>query len=93
MVLYSSLLLLLEICLVGAFSAINLFIFLLFFELSALPVLVLILYCGSTRKERIKASYYFIFFTLYGSIALLLVLLGVYSVFFQAGLMPIDGSS
>jgi len=68
---------------VGAFAATNLFVFLLFFELSALPIFILVLYCGSVRKERIKAAYYFIFFTLYGSIALLLVLLGVYSVFFQ----------
>jgi len=59
-------------------------VFLLFFELSALPIFILVLYCGSVRKERIKAAYYFIFFTLYGSIALLLVLLGVYSIFFQA---------
>jgi len=75
--------LVLEICLVGAFAATNLFIFLLFFELSALPILILILYCGSARKERVKAAYYFIFFTLYGSVSLLLVLVSVYSVFFQ----------
>jgi NADH-quinone oxidoreductase subunit M len=76
----------LEVCLVGAFSATNLFVFLLFFELSALPIFILILYCGSVRKERIKASYYFMFFTLYGSISLLLVLLSAYSIFFQVSI-------
>jgi NADH-quinone oxidoreductase subunit M len=56
-------------------------VFLLFFELSALPIFILIAYAGSPRRERIKAGYYFLVFTLYGSIALLLVLLNTYSVF------------
>jgi NADH-quinone oxidoreductase subunit M len=55
------------------------FIFLLFFELSALPIFILIVYCGSARRERLKASYYFLFYTFYGSISLLLVLINVYS--------------
>jgi NADH-quinone oxidoreductase subunit M len=74
---------LLEICLVGAFSTTNIFIFLFFFELSALPIFVLMAYCGSTRKERIKATYYFLFFTLYGSISLLLVLISYSVISFQ----------
>lgn len=78
-VLLTSLFLILEICLVGSFSANSLFLFLLFFEASALPVFILIVYCGSPRRERLKASYYFLFFTLYGSISLLLVLLNIYS--------------
>ena len=36
-------------------------------------------YAGSDRRERLKASYYFIFFTLYGSLSLLLVIISVYS--------------
>jgi len=76
-----NLLLLIEICLIGAFSCVNLFAFLLFFEASAIPVLVLMVYCGSDRRERIKASYYFLFFTLYGSISLLLIIVNVYSLF------------
>lgn len=74
-----NLFLLIEICLVGAFSCTNLFAFLLFFEASAIPVFILMVYCGSDRRERIKASYYFIFFTLYGSISLLLVIINSYS--------------
>ena len=76
-----NLFLLIEICLVGAFSCVNLFAFLLFFEASALPVFVLMVYCGSDRRERVKASYYFIFFTLYGSISLLMVLVNAYSLY------------
>lgn len=80
MVLFCVMLLLLEICLVGAFSCTNLFLFLLFFEASALPIFILIAYCGSGRRERLKAGYYFLFYTFYGSLSLLLVLLNFYSV-------------
>jgi NADH-quinone oxidoreductase subunit M len=78
-ILLTSLLLFIEICLVSAFTCTNLFLFLLFFEASALPIYVLIVYCGSPRRERLKASYYFLFFTLYGSISLLLLLLNLHS--------------
>lgn len=77
--LFSFLLFLIEFFLVGAFSCTNLFLFLLFFEASALPVFILIVYCGSPRRERFKASYYFLFFTLYGSISLLLLILNMYT--------------
>lgn len=77
--LFTSLLLIIEICLVGAFSCTNLFLFLLCFEASALPIFILIVYCGSPRRERLKAAYYFLFFTLYGSISLLLLILNIYS--------------
>ena len=70
---------LLEICLVGAFGCINIFVFLLFFEASALPIFALVVYCGNPRRERLKASYYFLFFTLYGSISLLLLILNIYT--------------
>jgi NADH-quinone oxidoreductase subunit M len=69
---------LIEICLIGSFSCNNLFLFLLFFELSILPIFILIVYCGNPRRERLKASYYFLFFTLYGSISLLLLILNIY---------------
>src|SRR5215203_5613087 len=80
MQLFLSLILILEICLIGAFSCNNLFIFLLFFETSAIPIFLLMVYCGSSRRERLKASYFFLFFTLYGSISLLLVILNIYSI-------------
>lgn len=77
--LYCSLILVTELCLLGAFSTTSIFIFLLLFELSALPIFILITYSGSPRRERIKASYYFMFFTLYGSISILLLILNTYS--------------
>jgi NADH-quinone oxidoreductase subunit M len=61
--------------------------FLLFFEASAVPIFLLIVYCGSDRRERLKASYYFLFFTLYGSISLLLVIINIY------GLQQLEFSS
>jgi len=79
MLLFCGMMLILEICLVGAFSCTNLFVFLLFFEASALPIFILIAYCGSARRERLKAGYYFLFYTFYGSLSLLLVLLNFYS--------------
>ena len=79
MVLFCVILLLIEIFLIGAFSCTNIFVFLLMFEASALPIFILIAYCGSARRERLKASYYFLFFTLYGSLALLLLILNFYS--------------
>jgi NADH-quinone oxidoreductase subunit M len=78
-VFFLNLILLLEFCLIGAFSCVNIFIFLFFFEVSAIPIFLLIVYCGSARRERIKASYYFLFFTLYGSLSLLLALITIYS--------------
>lgn len=88
--LFASLLLLSEICLVGSFSCTNLFIFLLFFEASALPIFILIVYCGSPRRERLKAGYYFLFFTLYGSLSLLLLILNTYA-FFQINFISETG--
>lgn len=79
MFLFNMMLIILEICLVGAFSCTNLFVFLLFFEASALPIFILISYCGSGRRERLKAGYYFLFYTFYGSLSLLLILLNFYS--------------
>ena len=76
---FGALLLISEICLVGSFGCTNLFMFLLFFEASALPIFILIVYCGSPRRERLKAGYYFLFFTLYGSLSLLLLILNTYA--------------
>jgi NADH-quinone oxidoreductase subunit M len=77
--LFTNLILVTELFLAAAFSCTNLFMFLLFFEAAALPVFILIVYCGSPRRERLKAAYYFLFFTLYGSISLLLLSLNLYS--------------
>jgi NADH-quinone oxidoreductase subunit M len=78
MLLFCGMVLLIEVFLVGAFSCTSIFVFLLFFEASALPIFILIAYGGSARRERLKASYYFLFFTLYGSLSLLLLILNFY---------------
>ena len=78
--LFYGLLVIINLCLIGAFSCTNIFLFLIFFELSALPVFILIGYCGSARRERLKANYYFLFFTFYGSMSLLIILLSSYSI-------------
>jgi NADH:ubiquinone oxidoreductase subunit 4 (subunit M) len=78
-VFFCTLILLLELFLIGAFTCSSIFTFLLFFEASAIPIFILIAYCGSARRERIKASYYFLFFTLYGSLSLLLTLIILYT--------------
>lgn len=79
MLLLCSMLLLIELFLIGAFTCSSIFVFLLFFEASALPIFILISYCGSGRRERIKAGYYFLFFTVYGSLSLLLLIINFYS--------------
>ena len=70
----------LEICLTGAFLCNNILIFLFLFEASSIPIYILILYCGSDRRERLKSAYYFMFFTLYGSISLLLAIINNFGV-------------
>jgi NADH-quinone oxidoreductase subunit M len=93
-VLFCTMMLALEICLVGSFSCTNLFVFLLFFEASALPIFILIVYCGSARKERLKAGYYFLFYTFYGSLSLLICLLNMYSLsqidFISDSVLPLN---
>ncbi len=64
------LLLLLAISLIGAFSALDLFIFYVFFESSLIPMFLIIGIWGA-RARRIKAAYYLFFYTLGGSIFLL----------------------
>jgi NADH-quinone oxidoreductase subunit M len=76
--LFSSLILLIEIFLIGSFASSSIFTFLVFFEASAIPIFIMIIYCGSPRRERIKAGYYFILFTLYGSMSLLLIIINFY---------------
>lgn len=68
-----------QIFLICAFTCVSVFIFLLFFELASLPIFVLMVQQGSLRRERVKASYYFLLFTAYGSIAILLFLVNFYN--------------
>nr|YP_010735828.1 NADH dehydrogenase subunit 4 [Myrmeleomastax wideis]WEL32793.1 NADH dehydrogenase subunit 4 [Myrmeleomastax wideis] len=60
-----------------SFSSMNLFSFYVFFESSLIPTLFLILGWGY-QPERMQAGIYLIFYTLFASLPLLLVLFSVY---------------
>nr|YP_010987390.1 NADH dehydrogenase subunit 4 [Anagyrus galinae]WON65603.1 NADH dehydrogenase subunit 4 [Anagyrus galinae] len=66
-------LLFLMFILLMCFSWINMFMFYLFFEISLIPIFLLILGWGY-QAERIKASYYMLFYTLFFSLPLLILL-------------------
>jgi NADH-quinone oxidoreductase subunit M len=66
---YMACFLLLETCLMGAFSSLNLFLFYMFFEGSLIPLFFLIGLWGG--KERIQAVFQFFLYTVAGSFLLL----------------------
>lgn len=78
---FITLILLMQFFLTMAFSCSNIFIFLLFFELASLPIFILITQQGSLRRERLKAGLYFLLFTIYGSLSVLILLVSVYGTF------------
>nr|AYM84955.1 NADH dehydrogenase subunit 4 [Abracris sp. OR222] len=69
--------LVLMIMLYCSFSSLSLLSFYIFFESSLIPTLLLILGWGY-QPERLQAGIYLIFYTLFASLPLLLVLLSVY---------------
>nr|ARH55204.1 NADH dehydrogenase subunit 4 [Silpha tyrolensis] len=68
---------LLMISLYCAFGSMNLFIFYLFFEMSLIPVLVLIIGWGY-QPERIQAGSYLMFYTLFASLPMLICIFYYY---------------
>ncbi|HEY1686540.1 MAG TPA: NADH-quinone oxidoreductase subunit M [Tepidisphaeraceae bacterium] len=73
---FMALLLLLETGLLGTFLSLDFFLFYVFFEASLLPMYFLIGIWGGPRRE--YAAIKFFLYTLLGSIALLIVLIGTY---------------
>ena len=69
--------LLLMFFVLNVFCTINLFIFFIFFEAILIPMLLIIGAWGPGDR-RIKANYYFIFYTLIGSILLLFAILVIF---------------
>nr|YP_009699967.1 NADH dehydrogenase subunit 4 [Leptaulax koreanus]QEK77360.1 NADH dehydrogenase subunit 4 [Leptaulax koreanus] len=65
--------LLMLIMLVLTFSVLNLFLFYLFFEVSILPVLFMVLGWGY-QPERMQAGIYLLFYTLFGSLPMMISL-------------------
>ena len=74
--LYFSLVLLLQACLFGAFTALNFFHWFIFWELSLIPAFFLIKLWGGPRST--PAATQFLVYTMVGSIALLLSFLAIF---------------
>ena len=76
---YSINLLLIELFLLIIFSVLDLFIFYIFFEAILIPMYLMIGIWGS-RERKIRAVYLFFFYTLCGSIMMLIGILYIYSI-------------
>jgi NADH-quinone oxidoreductase subunit M len=68
--------LLLETLMIGVFTALDLFLFYLFFEGGLIPMFIIIGVWGG--KRRVYASYKFFLYTLLGSVLMLLAILAMY---------------
>ncbi|WP_423147264.1 complex I subunit 4 family protein [Rubrolithibacter danxiaensis] len=73
---YFSLLLLLNMAVMGVFTALDFFLFYIFYELMLLPLYFLIGMWGGVRRE--YAAIKFFLYTLFGSVFMLLVMVGLY---------------
>nr|YP_010133570.1 NADH dehydrogenase subunit 4 [Parmaturus melanobranchus]QWM92779.1 NADH dehydrogenase subunit 4 [Parmaturus melanobranchus] len=71
---YISLLILLQLFLIMAFSATEMILFYIMFEATLIPTLIIITRWGN-QTERLNAGTYFLFYTLIGSLPLLVALL------------------
>nr|AFQ62249.1 NADH dehydrogenase subunit 4 [Osphya bipunctata] len=69
--------LLLIVSLIIAFSALDLFIFYIFFEVSLVPTLFLILGWGY-QPERLQAGIYLLFYTLFASLPMMIAIFWIY---------------
>nr|AAG00209.1 NADH dehydrogenase subunit 4 [Ochotona princeps] len=76
--LFISMLVLLQIFLVMTFSATELILFYILFEATLIPTLVIITRWGN-QAERLNAGTYFLFYTLMGSLPLLVALLYIHN--------------
>lgn len=74
---YFGLYLLLSATIMGCFLALDFFLFFLFFEFMLLPMYFLIGLWGGARRE--YASIKFFLYTLFGSVLILLVMIGLYT--------------
>nr|UFR82885.1 NADH dehydrogenase subunit 4 [Mecynorhina polyphemus] len=78
--LFMFMLLLLMICLFMTFSSMNLFVFYLFFEMSLIPTLIMIMGWGY-QPERLQAGVYLLFYTLFASLPMLISLFYYYEIY------------
>lgn len=73
---YFILLLILNAAIIGSFTALDFLLFYLFFEFMLLPMFFLIAVWGGERRE--YASIKFFLYTLFGSVLILIVMIGLY---------------
>nr|YP_010890158.1 NADH dehydrogenase subunit 4 [Stephanomia amphytridis]WJJ70206.1 NADH dehydrogenase subunit 4 [Stephanomia amphytridis] len=72
-------LLLILIVLVGVFTTLDILIFYILFEATLIPMFLLIGIWGS-REEKVKAAFYFFFYTLIGSLLMLISIFKLYTI-------------
>nr|AHA52555.1 NADH dehydrogenase subunit 4 [Pambolus sp. QL-2013] len=77
---YMYIMMILMLSLILTFFSMNLLIFYMFFEISLIPILLIIMGWGY-QIDRIQASMYMIFYTLFGSLPLLLMIMYIYKTF------------
>nr|AZJ15141.1 NADH dehydrogenase subunit 4 [Simosthenurus occidentalis] len=75
---YLTMLIILQSSLIMAFSSSELIMFYIFFETTLIPTLIIITRWGN-QNERLNAGLYFLFYTLAGSLPLLIALLYLYT--------------
>nr|ALO71054.1 NADH deshydrogenase subunit 4 [Aleocharinae sp. 6 EF-2015] len=80
--LFLFLILMLLISLFVTFASMNLFVFYLFFEMSLIPTLVLIIGWGY-QPERLQAGTYLLFYTLFGSLPMMIYMFYYYNMNFS----------
>nr|YP_010323270.1 NADH dehydrogenase subunit 4 [Leptophyton benayahui]UKP88405.1 NADH dehydrogenase subunit 4 [Leptophyton benayahui] len=68
-----------ELLLIGVFSTLNLLVFYVLFESILIPMFILIGVWG-TRPEKTRAAYYFFFYTLAGSVLMLISIATIYRI-------------
>ena len=83
---YIIMLLLTELLLINVFIVLDLFFFYIFFEAVLIPMFILVGVWGS-RQRKIHAAYQFFFYTLLGS---LIMLIGIIVIYFQTGTTDIQ---
>ncbi|HHG86335.1 MAG TPA: NADH-quinone oxidoreductase subunit M [Bacteroidetes bacterium] len=86
---YFALLLLLNMAMLGCFMALDFFLFYLFYELMLLPMFFLIGMWGGARRE--YAAIKFFLYTLFGSVFMLLVMVGLAFSFTDPNLSALAG--
>jgi len=66
-----------HLLLLGVFTSLNILMFYILFEIILIPMFIIIGVWGS-RKEKERAAYYFFFYTLVGSLFMLLSIFAIY---------------